>query len=76
MEKAVGIAAMVKTKQLPMEKIADELRRRLGVYTKVAGVEAVMATPVSYTHLDVYKRQVQGLLSTRSPLETAADCNT
>lgn len=43
MEKAVGIAAMVKTRQLPMQKIADELQRRLGVYTKVAGVEAVMA---------------------------------
>lgn len=49
MEKAVGIAAMVKTKQLPMEKIADELRRRLGVYTKVAGVEAVMATLGAFT---------------------------
>lgn len=44
LEKAVGIAAMVKTKQLPMQKIADELKRQLGVYTKVAGVEAVMAT--------------------------------
>lgn len=49
MEKAVGIAAMVKTKQLPMEKIADELRRRLGVYTKVAGLEAVMATLGAFT---------------------------
>lgn len=44
MEKAVGIAAMVKTRQLPMEKIADELKKELGIYTKVAGVEAVMAT--------------------------------
>lgn len=44
MEKAVGIAAMVKTRQLPMQKIADELKQQLGVYTKVAGVEAVMAT--------------------------------
>lgn len=44
MEKAVGVAAMVKTKQLPMEKIADELKKRLHIYVKVAGVEAVMAS--------------------------------
>lgn len=44
MEKAVGIAAMVKTKQLPMEKIARELERQLHIYVKVAGVEAVMAS--------------------------------
>lgn len=44
MEKAVGIAAMVKTKQLPMEKIADELKKQLHIYVKVAGVEAVMAS--------------------------------
>lgn len=44
MEKAVAIAAMVRTKMLPMEKIADELQRHLHVYVKVAGVEAVMAT--------------------------------
>lgn len=49
MEKAVGIAAMVKTKQLPMEKIAKELKRSLGIYTKVAGVEAVMATLGAFT---------------------------
>lgn len=44
LEKAVGIAAMVKTDQLPMEKIAMELNRELHIYVKVAGVEAVMAT--------------------------------
>ena len=44
MEKAVGIAAMVKTRQLPMEKIARRLSEELGVYVKVAGVEAVMAS--------------------------------
>ncbi|MDO5426000.1 MAG: diol dehydratase reactivase subunit alpha [Eubacteriales bacterium] len=44
MEKAVGIAAMVKTKQLPMERIADRMKRELGIYTTVAGVEAVMAS--------------------------------
>ena len=44
MEKAVGIAAMVRTKMLPMEKIAEELQKQLHIYVKVAGVEAVMAT--------------------------------
>lgn len=44
MEKAVGIAAMVKTRQLPMEKIAERLSKELHVYVKVAGVEAVMAS--------------------------------
>lgn len=44
MEKAVGVAAMVKTKQLPMEKIAEELKKQLKIYVKVAGVEAVMAS--------------------------------
>ncbi|MDD3339582.1 MAG: diol dehydratase reactivase subunit alpha [Lachnospiraceae bacterium] len=44
MEKAVGIAAMVKTKQLPMERIAQVLTEQIHVSVKVAGVEAVMAT--------------------------------
>ena len=44
LEKAVGIAAMVKTQQLPMEKIASELKRQLNIDVKVAGVEAVMAS--------------------------------
>lgn len=44
MEKAVGIAAMVKTDQLPMEKIARELEKQLQIYVKIAGVEAVMAS--------------------------------
>lgn len=43
MEKAVGIAAMVRTRQLPMQQIADALSRDLGVRVIVAGVEAVMA---------------------------------
>ena len=43
MEKAVGIAAMVRTRQLPMQQIADALTRDLGVRVIVAGVEAVMA---------------------------------
>jgi diol dehydratase reactivase alpha subunit len=43
MEKAVGIAAMVRTRQLPMQHIADALTRELGVRVIVAGVEAVMA---------------------------------
>lgn len=44
LEKAVGIAAMVKTHHLPMEKIANELRRQILIPVKVAGVEAVMAS--------------------------------
>jgi diol dehydratase reactivase alpha subunit len=44
MEKAVGIAAMVKTQQLPMQQIAEQLESDLHVKTVVAGVEAVMAS--------------------------------
>lgn len=44
MEKAVGIAAMVKTRHLPMQQIADRLETQLHVRAKVAGVEAVMAS--------------------------------
>ena len=49
LEKAVGIAAMVKTEQLPMEKIADRLRKELGVAVEVAGVEALVAALGSLT---------------------------
>ena len=44
MEKAVGIAAMVKTQHLPMQKIAERLENELHVKAVVAGVEAVMAS--------------------------------
>ncbi|MBE5868803.1 MAG: diol dehydratase reactivase subunit alpha [Lachnospiraceae bacterium] len=44
MEKAVGVAAMVKTQQLPMQQIAGKLREELGTEVVVAGVEAVMAS--------------------------------
>lgn len=44
MEKAVGIAAMVKTQHLPMQKIAEKLEQELQVKAVVAGVEAVMAS--------------------------------
>lgn len=44
MEKAVGIAAMVKTHHLPMLQIAEKLEDELHVQAKVAGVEAVMAS--------------------------------
>lgn len=44
MEKAVGIAAMVKTQQLPMQQIAERLRKELNTDVRVAGVEAVMAS--------------------------------
>lgn len=43
MEKAVGIAAMVRTRALPMQKIADQLMDRLHTSVKVGGVEAAMA---------------------------------
>lgn len=44
MEKAVGIAAMVKTAHLPMQKIAERLEADLHIKAVVAGVEAVMAS--------------------------------
>ena len=44
LEKAVGVAAMVRTQQLPMKKIAERLKAELGVDVVVAGVEAVMAS--------------------------------
>ena len=44
MEKAVGIAAMVKTRHLPMQQIAGRLASELHVEASVAGVEAVMAS--------------------------------
>ncbi len=44
MEKAVGIAAMVRTRHLPMQKIAERLESELKVKAVVAGVEAVMAS--------------------------------
>lgn len=37
MEKAVGIAAMVKTQHLPMRKIAERLEQELQVKAVVAG---------------------------------------
>lgn len=44
LEKAVGVAAMVKTQHLPMQRIAERLQADLGVNVVVAGVEAVMAS--------------------------------
>ena len=44
LEKAVGIAAMVKTRKLPMQEIAEKLKTELGTDVKIAGVEAVMAS--------------------------------
>lgn len=44
MEKAVGIAAMVKTQHLPMQQIAEHLEKEFSVKAVVAGVEAVMAS--------------------------------
>lgn len=44
LEKAVGVAAMVKTQQLPMQKIAEKLEEELHTKVVVAGVEAIMAS--------------------------------
>lgn len=44
LEKAVGIAAMVKTHKLPMQEIAEKLKTELGTDVRIAGVEAVMAS--------------------------------
>ncbi len=42
-ESAVGIAAMVKADKLQMQRIADELAKRIDIPVKVGGVEADMA---------------------------------
>lgn len=44
MEKAVAIAAMVKTDYLPMKQLALAIKEATGIHTEVAGVEAVMAS--------------------------------
>lgn len=43
MEAAVGIAVMVKTDRLQMEKIANDMAAELGIRVEVGGVEADMA---------------------------------
>ncbi|HHX59973.1 MAG TPA: diol dehydratase reactivase subunit alpha, partial [Epulopiscium sp.] len=49
MENAVAIAAMVKSKKLPIQEIANALEKDLRVKVVVAGVEAVMATLGAWT---------------------------
>lgn len=49
MESAVGLAAMVKTSELPMQQIADEVEDRLGTEVHVQGIEANMAILGSLT---------------------------
>lgn len=49
LEKAVAVAAMVKTAKLPMKRIAEHLEGETGVKVKIAGVEAVMAVLGSLT---------------------------
>lgn len=44
MEKAVAIAAMVKTQELPMKKLAKYFEEQLHIPVEVAGVEAAMAS--------------------------------
>jgi len=43
MEKAIAVAVMVTAGRLPMEAIANDLAKKTGIYTTVAGVEPVMA---------------------------------
>ncbi len=43
MEKAVGIAAMVKTEKLHMKALAEELSERIGIPVEIGGVEGQMA---------------------------------
>ena len=43
LESAVGLAAMVKTNRLPMQQIAEELQKEIGVRVEIEGVEANMA---------------------------------
>lgn len=49
MENAVAIAAMVKSKELPIQEIANELEKDLKIKVIVAGVEAVMAILGAWT---------------------------
>lgn len=49
MESAVGLAAMVKTQQLPMQQIADGVEAEIGTDVVVQGVEADMAVLGSLT---------------------------
>jgi diol dehydratase reactivase alpha subunit len=49
MEKAVAVAAMVKADKLPMIKVANRLKEKLGTTVNVAGVEAVMASLGAFT---------------------------
>jgi diol dehydratase reactivase alpha subunit len=43
LESAVGLAAMVKTNQLPIQQIAEELEKIINVKVEIEGVEANMA---------------------------------
>ncbi|MGL5243904.1 MAG: diol dehydratase reactivase subunit alpha, partial [Sarcina sp.] len=43
-EKAVAIAAMVKTNKLPLEEIKEKLIKEFKVEVKIEGIEAIMAT--------------------------------
>lgn len=49
MEKAVAVAAMVKTDRLPMLKVSEELSRNIRAKVEIAGVEAVMASIGAFT---------------------------
>ena len=58
----VGTAAPVKSlrKAIEMARPGDTIRLQAGLYKEGSLVISKPLTPVSYTHLDVYKRQVNG----------------
>ncbi|MGL4484104.1 MAG: diol dehydratase reactivase subunit alpha, partial [Anaerovoracaceae bacterium] len=49
MEQAVGIAAMVKTQKLQMEKLASQLASEFGIKVEIGGVEGSMAVKGALT---------------------------
>lgn len=49
MEKAVGIASMVKTEKLHMKRLADKVAETLGVKVEIGGVEGSMAVKGALT---------------------------
>ncbi len=48
-ERAIGLAAMARLEALPMQRIAEAVMQKTGVYTQVAGNEAAMAAIGSLT---------------------------
>ena len=58
-----GVLALDREKQFEVPKLTAEIMERLAGYT-----------PVSYTHLDVYKRQAMSGRRTTGPLPKIPSC--